>query len=726
MSQSSPAHAAAGDSPAPGGTSPAPGGTSPAPGGTSPAPAPRHWRVAGWLTVLIAIPVVLGLGLAGLRITDATRSAAAYGQAGRLAALGRQVTGLAQALENERTGTAAFVAQGRPAAGLLALHQEYAVTDRWAATVRQMVPQFGHGYPAQTRASAAAVLASLAGLPGLRRQATQTQASALTVIDGYSAETASLFAVNDGIADLSGNAALSTSVRALGALSRMQDQASLQQALLGVALTQGHFEPGALTALTSAQARQASALDSFRSSATPEESWALNTTLATAQARQAQAVEQRAIAAGNGPLAFGSRASQQWRAGMSGTVGWMRQANQQLTDWITGYARGLQRSALRSALITGGAALAALVLVLLASVLLARSVVRRLRRLEAAHRESEQLAAEEAWQRASVSALSARFFRRSYALQERLLRLIDRLELSEEDPERLASLFQMDHLVTRMRRDSDSALVLAGDETRHHPAGPVPLVDVLRAAVSEIEQYDRINLSVQQGFSVGGRAAVDTVHLLAELLENATTSSTRTMQVDVCAQKVRDGGVLITITDGGRAMSQERLRQLNSELTQPPADGAFPQHVGLSAVAQLAARHGIEVMLKQGPDGRTTAEVQVPATLISQDGVPGGWLRQAGGVPLDVPFSALRFSSRPMPPREPETVVPETPGPETAVSGTPAPETPGPATRARETVPLSAPVPPPASTSGAAQPAVARVEDDYRGDHRRLQEGSVP
>jgi len=722
MSQSSPAHAAGGDSPAP--------------GGMGSAPPPRHWRVAGRLALLIAIPVILGLALAGLRITDATRSAAAYSQAARLAALGRQVTGLAQALENERTGTAAFIAQGRPAAGQPALHQEYAITDRWAATARRLVPQLGHGYPAQTRASAAAVMASIGELPGLRRQATQTQASALTVINGYSAATASLFAVDDGIADLSDNAALSTSVRALGALSRMQDQASLQQAILVVALTQGHFEPGALTALTSAQARQASALDSFRSSATPEESWALNTTLATPQAKQAQAVEQRAIATGSGPLAFGSRASQQWRAGMSGTVGWMHQAEQQLTDWITGYARGLQRSAVRSALITGGAALAALVLVLLGSVLLARSMVRRLRRLEAAHRESERLAAEEAWQRASVSALSARFFRRSYALQERLLWLIDRLELKEEDPERLASLFQMDHLVTRMRRDSDSALVLAGDETRHHPAGPVPLVDVLRAAVSEIEQYDRIHLSVQQGFSVSGRAAVDTVHLLAELLENATTSSARAMQVDVCAQKMRDGGVLITIIDGGHAVSRERLRQLNSELAQPPADGAFPQHVGLSAVAQLAARHGIGVMLKQAPDGRTATEVHVPATLISQNGVPGGWLRQAGGVPLDVPFSALRFSARPMPPREPETVAPETPAPESPAPKTPvretaAPETPVrgasvPETRVRETVPLSAPVPPPAATSGTAQPPVARVEDDYRGDHRRLQEGSAP
>ena len=130
--------------------------------------------------------------------------------------------------------------------------------------------------------------------------------------------------------------------------------------------------------------------------------------------------------------------------------------------------------------------------------------------------------------------------------------------------------------------------------------------------------------------------------------------------------------------------------------------------------------------LRQGPDGGTTAEVHVPAALISQDGVPGGWLRQAGGVPLDVPFSALRFSAGPMPPLEPETPVPETPVPETPAPGTPVPGTSVPETRARETVPLSAPVPPPASTSGPAQPTVARVEDDYRGDHRRLQEGTVP
>lgn len=712
-------------------------------GGMGSALAPRNWRVATRLILLVAIPAVLGLALAGLRITDTARSATAYGQVARLAALSQQVTGLTQALEDERAAVAAFIAQGRPAAGRLALQRQYVTTDRWAATVRRLLPQLDRGYPAQTQASAAAVRASLADLPGLRRHAAQPQAPALAVINGYSAATSGLFAVDDGIADLSGNPMLITSVRALGSLSRMKDHASLQQAILGAALAQGHFGAGALTALTSAQAQQASDLDSFRSSATPEQSWALITTLASHQARQAQAVERRAMAAGNGPLAGGAQASQQWQAGMSYTVGWMRHAEQQLTDWITGYAQGQQQSAIRSAMVTGGAGLATLALLLAAALLVARSMVRPLRRLEAAardvagarlpaaahalgvagqpdhpvpvtpiavpsrneigdvaravgqvHEEAVRLASEQAWHRASVSALSARFFRRSYSGQERLLRLIDQLELSEDDPERLASLFQMDHLVTRMRRDSDSALVLAGDETQRQAAGPFSLVDVIRAAVSEIEQYDRVVLSVQQGVVVSGGAAADTVHLLAELLENASTFSARSAPVTVCGQQVRGGGCLISIADGGGAMSQDQLRQLNWKLAHPaPADAAFPQHVGLSAVAHLAARHGIDVMLKMPPDGGTTAEVHLPATLISYDGMPGGWLRQAGGVPLDVPFSAVRFASGPMPPREPESA---TPKPESAT---------------RESVPLSSPVPPPAPAAPSADQETGKVRD---------------
>jgi signal transduction histidine kinase len=664
----------------------APPGAWPGQRGAGSALALRNWRVARRLIVLVAIPTVLGLALAGLRVTDAMRSAAAYGQVGRLAVVGQQVTGLAQAMEDERADTAAFIAAGRPASGLQALRRGYAVTNGWAARTRRLVLQLGRGYPAQTRASAATVLASIAGLPGLRRHAAQSQAGALTVINGYSAAIAGLFPVNDGIADLSGSPALTTSVRALGALSRMKDQAAQQQAILGAALTEGRFGPGALTALTVAQAQQASDLASFRSSASPEESWALTDTLARPLARQAEAIEQRAAAAGDGPLTLGAHASQQWSAGMSYTVGWMRGAEQQLAAWITAYAQSLQRSATRSAIIAGGAALAGLILVLLVTLIMARSLVRPLRRLEAAalglaevglpaevralsaarksgssppvmlidvqstdeigrvaravdrvHREALRLAEEQARLRCSTGAIYASFFRRSHFLLERLLRLIDSLELGEDDPERLATLFQMDHLATRLRRNSDSTLVLAGHESPHHWTEPVTLVDVLRAAMSEIEQYHRVVLDVQTdvsvpaAVSVSGSAAADTAHLLAELLDNATTFSPETTQVVMSARTVPGDGALINIADSGTGMPGEQLGQLNWQLAHPHrADVAVAPHLGLFAVAQLAARHGITVALGLSPGGGTTAEVHLPAPLISPDAKPSGWPEPAG------------------------------------------------------------------------------------------------
>jgi signal transduction histidine kinase len=702
----------------------APPSTLPARRGAGSALGPRNWRVAGRLIVGVAIPTVLGLALAGLRVADTTRSAEAYGQVGQLAVLGQQVTGLAQAMEDERADSAQFVADGRPAAGLVVLHQQYVTTDGWAATVRRLVLRLGRGYPAQTRDSAATALSSIADLPGLRRYAAATQAPALAVIDGYSAATAGLFPVNDGIADLSGNSALVSSVRALGSLSRMKDEAAQQQAILDAALAQGHFGPGALTALTVAQAQQASDLVSFRSSATPEESWALSETLASPLPAQARAVEQRAAAAGNGALALGAHASQQWRGGMSYTVGWMRHAEQQLAGWITSYAQVLQRSATRSAIITGGAALAVLILVLLATMVIARSMVRPLRRLEAAALDvagarppAEVRALGVAGNSGSVSAISATFFRRSHSLLERLLRLIDSLELGEDDPGRLASLFQMDHLATRMRRNSDCALVLAGHEIPSRWTEPVTLVDVLRAAVSEIEQYDRVILTIQPGVSVSGSAAADTVHLLAELLENATTFSPKTSQVIVSGHTARGGG-LIRIADRGVGMPEEQLRQLNSQLAHPPlAAVSVAERMGLFAVAHLAARHGITVALGLPPGGGTTAEVHLPAALISQDAKPGGWPGRAGQVLragaeqgadavaayADLRPSAPRFAEGPQSAAGPEVATPDAvPLPLGAPLPSPAPAT----------SPVTVPEPAGAEPGGAL-PIFESVESDY-------------
>jgi len=665
---------------------------------TDPDLAWRNRRVARLLVVLVAIPVVLALALTGLWAAGATRSAGAYGQVGRLAALGEHVTSLAQAMADERTGTAEFIAAGRPVASLAALHQHYAITDARAATVRRLVSQLGDGYPAQTRADAAQVLASIAKLSGLRRQAIQSQTSAPAAITGYSAAIAGLLPVTDGIADQSSDPTLITSVRALGSLSSMIDHASQRQAILAVALAAGRFGPGALTALTTAQAQEASDLASFRNSATPEESAALTQALANPLARRAEAVEGRATAAGNGTLALGPQAGQQWSTGMSYTVGWMGHARQQLAAWIAADARSQQQSAMRSAIVIGGAALVALALILLGTVFAARSWARRRRRLD------EVLALESAPPRLAItaSAVSDGYSRRNHGLLERLIGLIDSAELNEEDPERLAKLFEMDHLATRIWRNSDSALVLAGHETPR-PTGPLALVDVLRAAVSEIEDYGRVSLDVQQGVYVRGSAATDTVHLVAELLENATTFSPETTQVVVSGHAVVGGGSLVTITDGGTGMTEEELGLFNWQLDNPaPADMAVSRRMGLFAVALLAARHGITVTLSRPPDGGTTAEVYLPAALISLGTGPGWQGRgetwtaaseEADDPVADPSFSAPRF----------------TPGPEPAT---------GVETDTLEAVPamLGAPVPAPAPETSADVTAPEPVSGEPGGD----------
>ena len=638
-----------------------------------PAPALRNWRIASRLIVLVAIPAMLSLTLAGLRLADTMRSGEAYGRVGQIAALGQQVTGLVQAVEGERAATGLFIAGGRPAAGLAALNRQYVITDRRAATVRRFALRLG-GNSARTRSNVARILGDIAKLPGLRRAAVKSQEPALTVINGYSAAIGSLFGVNGGIASMSGNFALITSARTVDSLSRMEDNASLQQAILDAALVTGHFGPGALTALTTAEAQQAADVVSFRRSATPEQSRALTSTLAEPLVGQARTVERRAIAAGNGTLALGGRASEQWGAGMSYTVAWMRHAEQQLASWMVSYAQDMRRSAMRSAIVTASLVLAAMLFIVAATVIISRSVVHPLRRLEEAamavadedlparvralgaggnpepllslaltdvqsageigrlaravdrvHREAVRLAGDEARMRGSLNAIFVAFLRRSSSLVEPLLRLIDRFELDEADPERLDALFQMDHLATRMRRISDSALALAGDQAPRRWTEPVTLVDLLRAAVSETEQYGRVVLDVEPTISpttsaaVTASAAVDIVHMLAELLENATNFSPSMTQVSVSGRTARDGGWLVSIADRGIGMPEEQLWELNEQMANPPlADAAADGPIGLLAVAHLAARHGIRVAITQPQGGGITVQVQIPAALISR------------------------------------------------------------------------------------------------------------
>jgi len=263
-----------------------------------------------------------------------------------------------------------------------------------------------------------------------------------------------------------------------------------------------------------------------------------------------------------------------------------------------------------------------------------------------------RLAANEADLRGNIGDMFVELSSRSQSLVERQIRLIDELEQGEQDTERLAGLFRMDHIATRMRRYSQNLLVLAGHELPGRRSHPVTLVDVIRAAASEIEEYERVSLSAQPGVAVAGPAVNDVAHLLAELAENAASLSPADAPVDITGRTLASGGVLVDVTDQGVGMNPDQMAQANWRLENPPAtDVAVSRHMGLFVVARLAARHGIKVRLQPAASGGLSALVWLPdAILILQHqaaalGPPG--VTEPDRVPAE--RAAIARSPRPAP-----------------------------------------------------------------------------
>ncbi|MCH0571331.1 nitrate- and nitrite sensing domain-containing protein [Streptomyces sp. MUM 136J] len=236
------------------------------------------------------------------------------------------------------------------------------------------------------------------------------------------------------------------------------------------------------------------------------------------------------------------------------------------------------------------------------------------RAFDQVHREAVRLAAEQALLRGNINAIFTNLSRRNQSLIEGQLTLITDLENNEADPDQLENLFRLDHLATRMRRNGENLLILAGEEPGRRWDQPVPLVDVLRAASSEVEQYERIELSGIPEAEIHGRAVTDLVHLLAELLENATTFSSPQTKVRVTATRLPDGRVMVEIHDKGIGLTAEDFADINHKLANPPTvDAAISQRMGLFVVGRLSDRHGIRVQLRpSGEQAGTTSLVMLP------------------------------------------------------------------------------------------------------------------
>jgi signal transduction histidine kinase len=703
-----------------------------------------NWPVSARLVAVFIVASLTGLVFGGLRVADAVSAADGYTRTAQLADLGKQVTLLAHDLENERdhtVGAASFsslqVHAGEAHAGPAvvsslnsASNAEQAqlasaqrATSAAAAPVQQLAQAVlsNSAFPASTRNAANNVIAQIGDINALRVQVLPFTPQEITT--AYSGTLSGLFAFNDQISSASGDPQLANDVNALGALSRAKDQAAQQRAFLysefimsgtndaggKVTTTNPTGAPfsnfsgaqaldfaGGLQPLSVAQFLQLTDLQSFQAAATLAESEAYTAAVAGPKVQTAENVNDLVTGHNGDPQAIFPQvtalvpgftvttAASRWYTDQTAVVNSMRSVENKLATQIVARSQTLQHQAFESALITSLATVVFILLVLGATVLVGRTLVNPLRRLQAdaleiaavrlparvaaaasggsetvegtvvvepigvqstdeigrvarafdqVHAEAVRLAGTEAQLRGSLNAMFISLSRRSVPLIDRLARMIDGMEQNEDDPDRLAKLFSMDHLVTRMRRNSENLLVLAGEEPVRKWTESVPLTDIARAAASEIEQYSRVALAVQPGIMISGQAAADVVHLLAELIENATLFSPQNTQVRVTVMELSSGGVLVEVRDDGVGVSPNRLSDMNWRLDHPPVvDVSISRHMGLYAVSRLAARHGIRVKLRPGAPQGLSALVWLPGTLAKREAGT-----TAGGPPR--PFS---------------------------------------------------------------------------------------
>jgi hypothetical protein len=225
-------------------------------------------------------------------------------------------------------------------------------------------------------------------------------------------------------------------------------------------------------------------------------------------------------------------------------------------------------------------------------------------------------AAGEASLRNGIGQVFVSLARRNQSLLQRQLRLIDALEQKASDPATLADLFPLDHLTTRMRRHAEGLIILSGAAPGRSWSEPVPVIDVIRGAVAEVEDYKRVTVLTMAEDAVAGLAAADMIHLLAELIENATLSSPSGTRVEVRAERVANG-FTIEIDDRGLGIEAGQLQTINQQLADPPDfDLANADQLGLFVVGKLAARHAVRVALRPSPYGGTTAVVLMPNSIV--------------------------------------------------------------------------------------------------------------
>jgi signal transduction histidine kinase len=653
----------------------------PPPAGPANRFAPRNWRVRTRLVVLVIVPLVATIFVAAARIVQQVGNVRTYDHATTMASAADPLSTLIDALQDERDVSVekmAFASQPvvdkqtvSNFTSSMAVKRK--VTDRASAAMDPVLAKIDGSYPADTLAAIADAQANMTGIDALHSAVDGPNSNPLSVFDQYNKVLDSLDNLYEFVAADAGDQQLINDAHSLASVGRMVEYGSRERGFLttlavGTSANQNQDDLARLQTLIS---ELASTRNDFKQSATPQMQQTLSDTVDVGESYTGA---NHYLATIDDKLANGglSDSGDQLIPGTVYTqydslLARYKQVRAQQADILVRRANALAGSARDTMYLNIGIIVGVLLVVSVATALIARSLVRPLRVLQntaleiagnrlpemvrrlrdadgseaiepiapialsstdevgqvarafdEVHREAVRLATEQAMLRNNVNAMFTNLSRRSQSLVQRQLRLIDELENAEQDPDQLASLFKLDHLATRMRRNGENLLVLAGEEPGRRWSQPVPLIDVLRAAASEVEQYERVTLRDLPTVEVAGRAVNDVVHLVAEVLENATSFSAPETKVSVTGNLLNTGGVMLEIEDSGIGMTPEELDDANERLANPPVvDVAISRRMGLFVVGRLATRHGIQVRLRRSATGGITALVLVPAALLA-------------------------------------------------------------------------------------------------------------
>jgi len=638
----------------------------------------RDWRLGTKLTAVLLVPLLLAGVLGGLRVADSLREAGQLRAVARQVALAQLVGVVVHDLQRERQLVLAEMISPGAVDGA-ALSSQIQRVDIGITALRS-----GDSGAADLGSAARESVAYqdvLTRLSSLRKERFAPGPAADPVAVGYTEAIAVLLelhrAMLGGASDpLRGQAA------GLAALAIAKEQLSVQHAVLLAALLSGSLSPEQLGVLRTSDVRFDAAIDGFDDAVPPEQRQRYADTVTGDAVATRQRLLDGALSEGElGALSEGELSERALGAGPQNVLaGWdvaaietidrFRQVETALLDELLTDTTTLGERASHAAIRDAAVVVALLVLAVALLVVVVRSLLRPLRALrthaftvadrrlpdavehlrstdnkigettvdpvpvysqeevgqvarafDTVHVQAVRLAAEQAMLRSNINDIFLNLAGRSQHLVERQLKLIGKLECGEQDPELLSNLCQLDHLAIRMRRNSENLLVLAGGELLRDAESGSSVLDILGAAVSEIAEYDRVTLRRPPAVIVSGTAAGDLVHLISELLDNATSASPPDNSVTLRSGITEEGDLLVEIIDCGTGLPPGELHAINERLAAPPApDASVSRQMGLFVVSKLAARHNISVRLRQRRgDFGITAAVLVPSSLVSAE-----------------------------------------------------------------------------------------------------------